>query len=44
MKKNFSIIIPAYNLGNLICFAIDSCINQREVSHDDYEIIIIAVR
>lgn len=37
----FSIIIACYNLGKLVCKAIESCIHQRDISSNDYEIIVI---
>lgn len=37
----FSIIIAAYNLGKLVCDAIESCINQTGIDCDEYEIITI---
>ena len=37
----FSIIIAAYNLGELICDAIESCINQVNISSTEFEIITI---
>lgn len=37
----FSIIIAAYNLGKLVCNAIESCINQENIRKSDYEIITI---
>ena len=37
----FSIIIAAYNLGALICDAIESCIRQTGISKSEYEIITI---
>lgn len=41
MIPTFSIIIPAYNIGNLIVDAIDSCINQKDIEPHDREIIIV---
>lgn len=37
----FSIIIAAYNLGHLICDAIESCIDQEKIAKNEYEIITI---
>ncbi len=37
----FSIIIACYNLGELVCRAIESCLNQQIVNKIDYEIIAI---
>ena len=37
----FSIIIAAYNLGGLVCDAIESCIKQTGISRNEYEIITI---
>ena len=37
----FSIIIAAYNLGALICDAIESCVNQIGISKSEYEILTI---
>lgn len=37
----FSIIIAAYNLGEMICDAIESCINQIGIARNEYEIITI---
>lgn len=41
MHPVFSIIIPAYNLGHLVCDAINSCINQQNITFAEYEIIVI---
>lgn len=40
-KILFSIVIPAYNLGSLICDAVDSCIRQQGIKSSNYEIIVI---
>lgn len=40
-KPIFSIIIPAYNIGNLVKEAIDSCLHQEGIRPDEMEIIII---
>jgi len=37
----FSIIIACYNLGGLVCRALESCIHQESISLDEYEIIAI---
>lgn len=37
----FSIIIPAYNLGELIVEAIESCLRQKDIEVEDFEIIVI---
>lgn len=37
----FSIIIACYNLGELVCHALDSCLNQKDVTSDNYEVIVI---
>lgn len=37
----FSIVIACYNLGELVCKAIESCVRQRDISPNDYEIIVI---
>ncbi|WP_300934495.1 glycosyltransferase [uncultured Muribaculum sp.] len=36
-----SIIIPAYNVGSLISEAIESCLGQKDISQDDFEIIVV---
>lgn len=36
-----SIIIPAYNVGSLISEAIESCLCQKDISQDDFEIIVV---
>lgn len=41
MPPTFTIIIPAYNIGNLVVKAIESCINQKDITVSDREIIII---
>lgn len=41
MRPTFSIIIPAYNLGNLICQSIESCLRQEDIAASEYEIIVI---
>lgn len=40
MTCKFSIIIAAYNLGKLVCDAIESCIAQKGVEQEDFEIIV----
>lgn len=37
----FSIIIACYNLGGLVCKAIESCINQEQISAKEFEILAI---
>lgn len=37
----FSIIIACYNLGELVCKAIESCISQKGVDPSEYEILAI---
>lgn len=37
----FSVIIACYNLGELVCKAIESCIHQKNINSYDYEIIAI---
>lgn len=37
----YSIIIACYNLGSIVCKAIDSCIHQEGVNVNDYEVIVI---
>mgnify|MGYP005834592537 CR=1 FL=1 len=41
MQPTFSIIIPVYNLGAMVCDAIESCIRQHGVDGKDLEIIVI---
>lgn len=40
MSPVFSIIIAAYNLGELVCDAIASCVKQKNMAADKYEILI----
>ncbi len=37
----FSIVIPAYNIGNLVAKAISSCLAQKDIGREDYEIIVV---
>lgn len=37
----FTLIIAAYNIQDYIGECLESCLNQDEFSHDDYEIIVI---
>lgn len=39
-NPKFSIIIAAYNIGKLVQAAIQSCINQKNMSCDEYEVIV----
>ena len=39
-KKNFSIIIPVYNVEKYLARCLDSCVNQN-MPKDEYEIIIV---
>ncbi len=41
MKIKFSIIIPAFNVGALVKEAINSCLAQKGVARDDFEIIVV---
>lgn len=41
MNPIFSIIVPAYNVADYIEKAIDSCLNQKNISGSEYEIIVI---
>lgn len=41
MQPTFSIIIPVYNLGAMVCDAIDSCVGQQGINNREFEIIVI---
>ena len=39
-NPKFSIVIAAYNIGKLVQAAIQSCIDQKNISCDEYEVIV----